>query len=145
MRCKICGGDNLEDAKYCEQCGSPIHEKLEIDEHHTHLYVKEKHGFATASMILGIISLVCSTVLCCFAIISQVISLICGLLAIIFAILGWKTYKKQQAIVGLICAIIGILFAILFFALVIISPVLEEFIKNNYPDIWEQIKESQNY
>ncbi len=73
---------------------------------------KDRSSIATASMILGIISVVISSFSFCCCVPALIIffssvSLICGILAIIFS----SICKLQggKAIAGLICGIIGIL------------------------------------
>lgn len=66
----------------------------------------EKKGLSIASMVLGIVGLVC----CCF----WYIAIPCSILAIIFGILGKKKGGKGMAIAGLVLGIIAIsLYAIL--------------------------------
>lgn len=66
----------------------------------------EKKGFSIASMVLGIVGLVC----CCI----WWIAIPCSILAIIFGILGKKKGGKGMAITGLVLGIIAIaLYAIL--------------------------------
>lgn len=66
----------------------------------------EKKGLSIASMVLGIIGLVC----CCI----WYISIPCSILAIIFGIIGKKKGGKGMAIAGLVLGIIAIaLYAIL--------------------------------
>lgn len=66
----------------------------------------EKKGLSIASMVLGIVGLVC----CCI----WYIAIPCSILAIIFGILGKKKGGKGMAIAGLVLGIIAIaLYAIL--------------------------------
>lgn len=61
---------------------------------------KEKKGFCIASMVLGIIALICFCI--------WYISIPCGILAVIFGILGLKGVNKGMAIAGLITGGIGL-------------------------------------
>lgn len=65
---------------------------------------KRFFGFGIASMVLGIISLIC----CCIT----VLSLIMGLLAVVFAIMRMKIKPDGFSIAGIITGGIGLLFAI---------------------------------
>ena len=60
----------------------------------------EKKGFSIASMVLGIVSLVC----CCI----WYISIPCSILAIVFSIVGKKKGGKGMATAGLVLGIIAI-------------------------------------
>ena len=93
-------------------------------------------------MVLGIVSVVFSTVLCCTGVIGYVISLITGILAIILTIIAWNTSKIGQADAGLICAIFGILFAIMW---IFFAYFAEDILKTYFPEIWEQIQEQQEW
>jgi len=140
MKCKICGAENLDDAKYCEKCGSSLEDVVIVhSETNVPFKGKNKEGYATASMVLGIISVVFGTVLCCFNLYGA-ISLITGVLSIIFAILGWNSTQKGRAVAGLVCGIIGVIFGfmMLSFEFLADSEGFEEYIKQNYPDLWEQ-------
>ena len=90
-------------------------------------------GFAVASMILGIISIVC----CC----SYYVGLTAAVLSIVFAVVSRVRmgYFDGFAVAGLITGIIGVVFgvALLVVDLVFIEA-LEEYIRTNYPDIYEE-------
>lgn len=72
----------------------------------------EKKGLSIASMVLGIVGLVC----CCF----WYIAIPCSILAIIFGILGKKKGGKGMAIAGLVLGII----AIALFIILILIPII---------------------
>lgn len=72
----------------------------------------EKKGFSIASMVLGIVSLVCF----CYC----YISIPSSILAIIFGILGKKKGGKGMAIAGLVLGII----AIALFIILILVPII---------------------
>jgi len=65
----------------------------------------EKKGFSIASMVLGIVAVVC----CCI----WYISIPCAILAIIFAIVGKKKGGRGMATAGLILGIIAIVLYVL--------------------------------
>ena len=68
--------------------------------------VQEKKGLSIASMVLGIVAVVC----CCF----WYIAIPCSILAIIFSIIGKKKGGKGMATAGLVLGIIAIaLYALL--------------------------------
>ena len=96
--------------------------------------VKSKNrGFAIASMILGIISIVC----CCV----YYIGLVAAVLAIVFAVISRVRmgYFDGFAIAGLITGIIGAVFGI---AMLIVEfffvEALEAYLLEYYPDIYYQ-------
>lgn len=77
-----------------------------------YLYGEEKKpwgGFAIASLVLGIISLLC----CCL----WYISLACGALSVVFAIIQKKRAGDMggMALAGMVCGIVGAVIAILIF------------------------------
>ncbi len=72
---------------------------------------KDRKGFAIASMVLGIISLV----LFCI----WYISVPCSILAIIFAKLSLKSSKRGMAIAGLTTGIIGFILIIIVYILIV--------------------------
>jgi|SRR5690554_1502710 len=130
MKCNVCGMKNAEEAKYCYNCGSTLEQDdmiIKVEKQDS----KEK--FASASMTLGIVSVVFATVLCCFGYYSYFIALVTGGLAIIFAIISWKDGKKGQVVTGLVCGIIGLLFAIFYItSLEIYSKEIMEFLEDYF-------------
>ena len=92
-------------------------------------------GFAVASFILGIVSIVC----CC----SYYIALGSAVLAIVFAIVSRARmgYFDGLAITGLILGIIGAVFtATLIFAELFLMDDLLKWLEINYPEIFEQLE-----
>ena len=94
-------------------------------------------GFAIASMVLGIFSILC----CC----SIYIGLITGILAVTFAIISRVRmgYFDGMAIAGLVLGIIGLVFTI---SIIVVDALFAEqyleWIKTEYPDIYEQLEAS---
>ena len=88
--------------------------------------VTGKTGFAIASMVLGIISIVC----CCIS----YFALVCAVAAIVFFIVDYKINKKASgmAIAGLICGIFGVLIG----AFSIISDII---FRDDIESIWSSI------
>lgn len=71
------------------------------------------NGFNIASLVLGILSIVC----CCTY---GVFSIIAGVLAIVFFVISKnKGTSNGMALAGLICAIFGILLGMIYFSMVI--------------------------
>lgn len=68
---------------------------------------KDRKGFAIASMVLGLVSIVLFCV--------WFISIPCGILAIIFGILSFSSSKKGMAIAGFITGGIGIFISFIIF------------------------------
>ena len=85
MKCNYCGADNKEDAKFCASCGAELKEKKKETKKEEpkveKVEVKEvksepvKDGKATASLVLGI----CSLVIWCLTWILSLIGLILGI------------------------------------------------------------------
>lgn len=66
--------------------------------------MEQKNTMATASLVLGIVSVV----LAWFGLYGTIIGLVCGILAIVFAVKGRKIEaKKSMATAGLVLGIIG--------------------------------------
>lgn len=133
MFCKKCGFSNQDDAVFCQNCG----EKLIPVEPEVNNFtpiennvppVKDNSGFATASLILGIISLI-SSFCCCSNIVTAV-------LAIVFGIMGRKSSKSTFATVGLILAIVSLVFTlisfVLFFAFGFIDTIDTQFFSEDF-------------
>ncbi len=73
---------------------------------------KDKKGFCIASMVLGIIALVCFCV--------WYISIPCAILAIIFGVIGIKSTSKGMAVAGLVTGSIGLIVSIAIFLFLVI-------------------------
>lgn len=80
---------------------------------------KQSMGFAIASLVLGIVSIVC----CCL----EVVSVVCSILAITFAVLSRRQLGEfhGMAIAGLVCGIIGLAVAVYFIVDGILNPVTD--------------------
>jgi len=105
IQCKKCSTTNKDSDKFCQNCDAVLGDELKNEK----IYKKEdvvvikekKDGFATASVVLGILSIF----LWEFSIIP--------ILAIIFGIIGIKKTLKNEKI-GLSSAITGLILGILF-------------------------------
>ncbi|MBR5370485.1 MAG: zinc-ribbon domain-containing protein [Bacilli bacterium] len=88
MKCSYCGADNKEDAKFCASCGAELKEKkkkteeVKVEKAEVKEVKKEptkvepvKDGKATASLVLGI----CSLLIWCLTFILSLIGLILGI------------------------------------------------------------------
>ncbi len=98
-------------------------------------------GFAIASMILGILSILC----CCFTYIGIALSII----AIVFAVVSRVRmgYFDGMAIAGLVLGIIGFVFGVSILIIdIAFTEQLEAWLEANYPEIYEGYVngESQN-
>jgi len=68
----------------------------------------KSNGYNIASLVLGILSIVC----CCLY---GVVSLICGILSIVFFVISKKNGNANGlAVAGLICAIFGLVLGLIF-------------------------------
>jgi len=136
MLCKYCGTTLKEGASFCHQCGQKVEAGVAASQAETPnvsepavplpvdynqiapQYVipepeqKDNSGFAIASLVLGIVSIV----VCCCG-----INLITAILAIIFGVLGLRSSKKGLAIAGIITAAVSIFFLILLIILYFIG------------------------
>ena len=95
---------------YMGEDGQPL--DLNLDPKKT-----ESKGFAIASMVLGIVALVC----CCLS----ELSLICSVLAIVFAIVSRRrnSYFDGMSTAGLVCGIIAAALAIVSIVDAILNPI----------------------
>ena len=96
-------------------------------------------GFAIASLVLGILSLVC----CCL----PYGGLVMAILAVVFAIVSRKKmgYFDSLAIAGLIVGIIGVIFGAFSIFLDILMSTEEFWIEfeKMYPELYEQMQETE--
>lgn len=126
MVCKNCGAELAQDAKFCTVCGAQVETTVPPQQQYTTsgeysaqpqagqpvytqpvmqqpVYVAQNqpgHGFAVASLVLGIVSFFC----CGF---------ITGILAIIFgAVAKNKGNRSGMATAGIVCGIVGIVLLI---------------------------------
>lgn len=140
MKCNVCGYENLDNTKFCVNCGASLETKTEsyepIEEFSS---INDREKFATPAMVLGILS--CSFgVICCLGWISVIGAVICGILALIFSILAWKTRFRGKVVAGLICGIIGLILGLFYLTVFIFQEQLFEFFNNNgyqFPDYYE--------
>ena len=128
MKCNYCGADNKEESKFCASCGAELKEKkkttkkeeAEVKEEkiETKPYVKpevvkpeEKDGKGTASLVLGIISML----VWCVTPITSIIGLILGICA-------KKSGKKVAGIIlnaiALTISVVCLLFCMWFGAVI---------------------------
>ena len=126
MVCKNCGAELAQEAKFCTVCGAQVETTVPPQQQYTTsgeysaqpqagqpvytqpvmqqpVYVAQNqpgHGFAVASLVLGIVSFFC----CGF---------ITGILAIIFgAVAKNKGNRSGMATAGIVCGIVGIVLLI---------------------------------
>lgn len=113
MICKNCNTQNMDDAKFCFQCGAALNDNASAQSNEPNQYSQQPQygqqplysqqpveepgkGLAIASMVLGIISFFC-------------FSLITGILAIIFgAVAKSKNYRGGMATAGIVCGVISL-------------------------------------
>lgn len=102
---------------------------------------KDRKGFAIASMVLGLVSIVLFCV--CF------ISIPCGILAIIFGILAFSSSKKAMAITGFITGGIGIFISFIIFVFLFsfgfIAGVANGLSEIDYDSIYNEIYDDDSY
>ncbi len=105
--CPRCGAVAPADANVCPMCGqifgvAPgfVPNAIPGD--------PSKNGFATAALVMGILS-----IFCCGG--------IAGILALIFGIIGRNSQKKGMAIAGLVLGIISIVFLVLYIVLTVLG------------------------
>lgn len=111
MKCNYCGADNKEDAKFCASCGAELKEtkkketKVEVQEVKTEPVKVEKDtgvkdGKATASLVLGI----CSLIIWCLTFPLSLIGLILGIAS---------KEKSGKRTAGIVINAIGLFFSII--------------------------------
>lgn len=103
LYCKNCGKVNLDDAKFCAECGCSL---LENNEHNYHVENKVVYSelkcwsvFANVGFIVGLVSFIVS-----FFGIFGLCGFIGGIYGLVFSILGKKTrkiYYREKADKGL--------------------------------------------
>ena len=93
-----------------------------------------KHGYAVASLVLGILSTVLSLVLCCF----WYLGLILGVIGLVLAIIAKKNGNEDSICkAGLVLSIIGVAISFVFMILGIIGTKAI-----SYEEIMRQIKKN---
>ena len=75
MYCINCGNKLDKDAKFCKECGTKTSRVIDTSEEITNRYIPKSKGLATASMILGIISLLLGFIIVPLPIIGLVLGL----------------------------------------------------------------------
>lgn len=106
--CSRCGNKNEQNTKYCSKCGN----RLEINEiqENINVPIQKKEGLATASLIIGIISLVFSFVLNIFILPLAIIGLILGIV---------NKIKKGKKFAGIILNAVAIIVSIIMIIIII--------------------------
>ena len=103
--------------------------------YHAVMDVKSNNrGFAIASMVLGIVAIVC----CCF----YYVGLVAAVLAIVFSVISRVRmgYFDGFAVAGLIMGIIGLVFGVAILIVeVIFTEALNEYLATYYPEIYNQL------
>ena len=112
MYCPKCGYQNDEGVKFCSKCGASLIEEIKKTE------PKKKEGLGTASLVLGIISLVLSFSCIIFLPIFIVIPL--ALIGLILGIVNKAKKGKKFAgiILSALALVISVIMCIIFFAIV---------------------------
>jgi len=113
MYCTKCGHESSEDDVFCRKCGFPLKpttsatvmQKPETNSNaQGTTRIKQKNGFATASLVCGILG-------CLFAPLS--------ILAIIFGAIGMGRKDKSKrgiAIAGFVLGVVGVIAWVIFYA-----------------------------
>lgn len=158
MYCNKCGREIASDISFCPNCGTPVikPEPVNYQPGNTPLnstnqntannfepaspLLRKNNSMATASMILGIVSISIFFI--------GIISIPCSIIGLILGIISRKNAlnfkpNKDKALAGIICSVIGlvssvifILFAIFLFQVIIeTSDEFSEFIRNFQDDI----------
>jgi hypothetical protein len=115
MKCNYCGADNKEEAKFCASCGAELKEKKKTTKKEEKVEVKEeiktepvkvtptdkvKDGKATASLVLGI----CSLLIWCLTFPLSLIGFILGLAS---------KERSGKRTAGIVLNAIGLFFSII--------------------------------
>lgn len=136
MKCSVCGKENLDEARFCVECGSKLTQDFYQDDTNYEKMVRGKSS-ATTALVLGIISVALPIVCWCLGYISAGISLICGIIGLVFGIGALKTEYRSKAQAGVILSAIGIILAIVL-VIVWLS------IQTNLEEILKMLEEYQN-
>ena len=141
MKCNYCGADNKEESKFCSSCGAELKEtkkaekKEEIKEVKSEPVKTEKtgDGKGTASLVLGIVSLL----IWCVTPITSIIGLILGICA-------KKSGKKVAGIILNALALVGSIICIItfiFFSTIINAAIVEATESGEFNRFFEIIEE----
>ena len=103
MYCPKCGEKNNENVKYCSKCGTSLTEEIKETKN-------KKEGLGTASMVIGIISLILS--LTCIVFIPIIIVLPLAVVGVILGIVN--VCKKGKKFSGIILNIVSIVLSCIF-------------------------------
>ena len=144
-RCRICGYENQADEKYCKKCGSQlvdIKDGAGYQANEAQSMYKQASNEGGPGLVIGIVSIVCSTICCCFFF----VGIIGGIVGIILNVtaLNKNTYNKSKATAGLICSIIALVIGIIITLYIIIAINSPEF-QEAYQEAYNQfMQEYQN-
>ena len=141
MKCNYCGADNKEESKFCSSCGAELKEtkkaekKEEIKEVKSEPVKTEKtgDGKGTASLVLGIVSLI----VWCVSPITSIIGLILGICA-------KKSGKKVAGIILNALALVGsiiCIIAFIFFSTIINAAIVEATESGEFDRFFEIMEE----
>ena len=152
MKCNYCGADNKEGAKFCASCGAELKEKKKEEVKEEKVEVKEpvkvkatdtaKDGKATASLVLGI----CSLIIWCLTFPLSLIGLILGIAS------KERSGKRTAGIVintiGLVLSTICLILMFMFGA--IVNAAIEEVgrsgdIEDFFETIEREIEKAEEY
>ena len=142
MKCNVCGKEVAEGLRFCDVCGAeleapkaeptPVAEPAPVVEPVT-TPVDNKpeqpkknpgNGLGLASLIVGIASIVVTSILWCVCgtmmlfFVPPIVQIICGIVGLILAVIGMKKskaagMKNVMAIIGLILGILSVVSAVL--------------------------------
>ena len=110
MYCPKCGEKNNEGVKYCSKCGAEIKKEIKVE--------KKKEGLGTASIVLGIISLILSFT--CIVFIPIIIVLPLSIVGLVLGIVNVS--KKGKKFSGIILNSISTILSCIF--AFVIAPIL---------------------
>ena len=134
-RCRICGYENPATEKYCKKCGSQLVDIKDGTAYQSNasdtIYKTVNVDQGGPGFIIGIVSIICSTICFCFFF----VGLIGGICGIVLNAIALKKgiYNRGKAIAGLICSIIAVALGIYFVAEIVITL--------NNPELIEQYKQ----
>ncbi len=132
VTCKNCGAENEDDQNYCKSCGQPLRtdsaDKNEpgsppqYQQQTTYTNQPQSdngnNGYAVASMVLGIVSIVT----CCV----PIVGVVCGVVAVVFSRkMNRVGLVNSYTRAGFVCGLLGIGLSVLAFVYSVIVSVLK--------------------
>ena len=132
-KCPVCGTENDDNAQFCKSCGAQLSAGRPTP--YPRPVYQTNTRLETASLILGIVTIVLGVLCCCF----PYIAIVVGPIGIVVGIIAIVKGARTKAIVGLVLSVIGF-FVSLIMLISLLSFDMNEFCQEN-PDLCDQMCE----